>query len=176
MRSVGILKDSRNGVNSVPTPLDLRGFNNEITFYIEQDAGKEMGFGDAAYEQEGCIVVDHRENLINWSDIIIIHDEIRETLELNSPKIMLTDVDVKKDFAFIIPFVKEPVDLFSFHANLSNRPVINHYSMKELYKSFIKFFLGEPISSEMITLIANAKVLNKGKVTHPKLVELIDNY
>ena len=173
MSNIGVLKDRRGKNGVILHPKDIASFNNELNFIVAEGAGKVEGFTDQSYENAGCFIAETNAEVIKYADIVIVHDEVNMSLHLSSEKIFLSDVDYHSHFASLIPMIGEPIDLFSFYGIVDKNSLENKLT-KDYYLGFLKYFIGEPVSSDLIDTIASSKILNQGKVSNHKMIEMIN--
>lgn len=177
MRTVGYLKDHREIINTIITPIDIKSFNNEVNFLIQSGSGEKYGYEDLDYETEGAFIKKNPLDIINLADIIIIHNEINDFLPFSHPKTFLTDINYLDNYIPLMSLLGLPVNLYSFSdENLKKCHVTNNRSFKSYYLGFLQYNLGEPIDSNFITTLSQAKVINQGKIVNNQLLDEINSF
>lgn len=174
MNNIGILKDNRGKAGTILSPKEIASFNNEVNFILTSGAGEPLGFSDQDYENVGCFITYNNNEVIKYSDITIVHDEINLSLGLSSEKIFLTDINYNQHFASLITMIGEPIRLFAFSPEMNKKSDSETRFPKDYYLGFLKYYLGEPVSSEMIDYIASNKILEQGKITNQKIIQMIN--
>lgn len=175
MCTIGIFRDSRGLKNTVFEPAAIRSFNNEVSFMLQNGAGDACGFANSDYEMVGALVVESQNEIMNYADIIIVHDEINLSVELRNYKIFLTDINYFNNFASLKTMIGEPVSLFSFSdENMKSCPLSKHRDFNSYYLGFLKYYLGEPVSSDFINVVSLAKVLERGRIVNKGILDQIE--
>lgn len=175
MRTIGLLKDKRGFKHTTLTPDDIKSFNNEVSFIIESGVGLSNGYSDSDYEVIGALVMSDQKEIIKYSEIVIIHDEINKSIDSNEEKLFLTDVNYFEQFASLITMTGSRISLFSFaDENLRSCSIAKVRNIKSYYLGFLKFYLGDPVSVDLINSISLSKVLEKGKIVNRGIINQIE--
>lgn len=174
MLSIGILDSGGCSIDVMPTPDDLGKLKSEVVFYVEHDSGKECGYSDNHYWQNGCNLLSMRDEVIRKSDIILVDDALDFNVEVDKKKIFITNFDVIGEFDKLMSFLSSQVDLYSFHGNMLKKRVENQ-TFREVFIDFVKFYLGDPIHPDLIYAFSKAKVISNGKVVYSQLINHLDD-
>lgn len=177
MCTVGILKDNRGLTNTVFSPTAIKSFNNEVNFIVEHGAGIVNHITDNEYELAGALVLENKSEVLKYADIVIVHDEITVSDTVNKHQLFLTDVDYITDFASLFSMLGQSISLFSFsNENMKSCPIFKPRSYNSYYLGFLKYYLGEPVSTDLINAISMAKVLENGKIVNKSILEQIESF
>ena len=178
MINLGVIYNDESVKLALPSVAQLAGMKHEVNviFYTNSNHQIDSQFDNC--DEYTPIYCNSIEELVQEADIILVGDARGLEIVPKTSKIILTAKDVHEDYSLIIPYLNQKIDVFVFHENFQQHNQFIHHTTKtsQLVLSFLRFYLGEPIPSHEIQLIGQAKVVERGKLVHKRLLHLIDQY
>ncbi len=174
MLNIGILSESNSVQAMLPSPALLGRYKHEVNLlFLSPDKEEDTNDRFTPYTPIYC---HSFEEIYKESDILLVEDVRGYSLETNQSKIVITPIDIEHNYSYLLPYLKQKVDLYVFNQDFLKPVHHNTTVMSDLLFSFIRFYLGEPIPSHEIQLIANSKVIERGRLTSKRILNLIDQY
>lgn len=113
MKQLGVINESQGEKIVALTPKNVELLKDHFAICIEKDAGLFAGFTNEAYEEAGATIVPTKNDIIQYSDIILSVGSQLENEKLNTQKVFIGYYNVTNNHAIITPYLNRKATVYS---------------------------------------------------------------